>query len=104
VIFSRQKYSGAAGGSIGLFTVIVVFLVLIVVGVFAYLLFFSSPPRVATLLPPALQSVNEISRIQFVDLLDIINGSEFKSLESYGTLTSIGKVGRANPFIDYREP
>jgi flagellar basal body-associated protein FliL len=102
--FSHSTISPVAKGSIGLFTVIVVFLVLIVIGVFTYLLFFSSPPRVATLLPPALQSVNEISRVQFVDLLDIVNSQEFKSLESYGVLTSVGNVGRPNPFIDYRTP
>jgi|GEM_PF-5595972 len=89
-------------GLVGLFTVIVVFVIIAVIGIFSYLLFFSIPPRTETVLPKSLESANEISKIQFVDLTKVVNSEAFKSLKPYGPLLGVGTVGRSNPFIDYK--
>jgi hypothetical protein len=96
-IFTRKQ-----AGAMGLFAVIIVFVILTVLGVFVYLLFFSSPPRVEIILPATLQSANEISKVQFVDLVEIVNSEKFKALESYDSMPDLGNLGRSNPFIDYR--
>ena len=89
-------------GVIGLFTVFIVFIVIAVVGIFAYLLFFATPPRIEPILPANLRATNDISRVQFVDLVEVVNSESFKSLELFGSIPGVGSVGRANPFVDYR--
>ena len=90
-------------GVVGLISVIFILVILVVFGLLTYFLFFSETPRIETVLPPILKTSDEIARVPFVDLVQVVNSNEFRSLESYVGMPSIGALGRTNPFIEYRE-
>ena len=78
-----------------------VLVILAILAAASYFLFFAVPPRIETVLPRALQSVAEISKIS-LDPGAILGSDAFRNLKSYDGIPNVGRVGRANPFVDYR--
>lgn len=97
-----NSFSSDRRGTINTLAVVIVVVLLVLMAALAYFLFFAAPPRVEVILSPQLKSTNEISRVNFEELIGVVNQKEFKSLEAYTGLPSTGPLGRANPFLDYQ--
>lgn len=82
------------------FVIAAVAVVLGLIGLAVYFLFFSPTPVIEVIVPRQLESVAEISEIQF-DPSTVINSSSFRSLKNYTGLPSAGQLGRENPFISF---
>jgi len=82
------------------FTAAIVLVVIAALGLTVYFLFFASPPAIKVLIPPALETAAEISKVQF-DPASVVNSAAFRSLRSYVDVVSVGSLGRDNPFISY---
>lgn len=78
-----------------------VILVLIILLVAFYFLFFAAPPRIESVLPGPLEKIAELSKIS-LDPSAVLGSEAFRSLKSYNGAPSVGRTGRANPFVDYR--
>ncbi len=68
---------------------------LIVLG--GYFLFFSPTPLIDTIVPSGGVTVETISEVK-LDSSKIVNDPVLKTFREYGTVPSIGTVGRPNPF------
>lgn len=72
----------------------------IAVGVAAYFLFFTPVPAIEVIVSPAVRSTEELSGVHF-DPASVVNSEKFRSLRRYTGQSSIGKVGRPNPFVKF---
>jgi hypothetical protein len=75
------------------------FLLLVIVGG-GFLLFFGPTPLIETVAPAGLQATDRLAEAQF-DSSKIVNDPVLQSFRTYGTVPSVGSVGRANPFAPY---
>lgn len=75
------------------------FLFIVVVGGGA-LLFFGPTPLIEVVAPIELQKTTEISEAT-LDPAKIVNSPILQGFREYGTVPSIGTVGRQNPFVDF---
>jgi len=62
-----------------------------------YYLFFAPLPLIEKVLPQNLQSIKDISNIQFKPE-DVINNPKFQILKQYANPIVVGSVGKSNPF------
>lgn len=82
------------------FAIVVALVIAAVIALAVYFLFFVTPPGIEIVVPKQLESVIEISKIQF-DPAAVVNSQAFRSLRSYVGLPSVGQLGRENPFISF---
>lgn len=97
IIVEEEKKEGVS------FTLIVAGLVLIAAVIVTYFLFFIPVPGIEkVIVPPRLQSLEEISKISF-DVEMINNSSIYKLLDSKYAKNPpvLGVYGRANPFAPF---
>lgn len=78
-------------------TVIVTAVILIVLFVGGYYLFFQKPELIEVVAPRELQTITNISQVQF-DPTGVVNSATFKLLRQYGTPVVPPAAGRDNPF------
>jgi flagellar basal body-associated protein FliL len=81
----------------------ILILVLGVIGVIGggiYFLFFAPTPAIEVIVSPAVRSASELSNISF-DPAAVVNSDTFRSLRRYASEPTIGRVGRANPFVEF---
>ena len=101
-MISFNRYNSYHSGSINTLAVVIVVAFLGIMAALAYFLFFATPPRVEVILSPQLKSTNEISQVNFENLIGVVNQRDFKALEAYTGLPGTGPLGRENPFLDYQ--
>ncbi len=65
-----------------------------------YFLFFAPTPLIDTIAPSGLVTAEKISEVT-LDSSKIVNDPVLKTLREYGTVPSIGTVGRPNPFSSF---
>ena len=80
------------------FPIIIGLLIVGALGAATYYLFFAPTPVIDIVLPPALQSAEQLSTID-IDPTSVINSRLFRSLRVYTGLPSVGELGKANPFL-----
>lgn len=78
----------------------IVIAALAILGGAVYFLFFTPVPAIEVIVPPSIRSAEELSTVQF-DPISVVNSEKFRSLRRYVGQSSIGKVGRPNPFIKF---
>ena len=80
-----------------------VILILLLIGGGIYLLFFTPVPAIERVIPLQLKLNAELSKVDLGTDLDFVMNSipPRGSLRIFGGQPSIGKVGRANPFIKF---
>lgn len=88
--------------NLGLLPLILMIVIAGVVFSFMYFIFFAGSPRIEVVLPPALESSSEIAALPFDELVGVVSDQKFRALENRSGMATIGKSGRLNPFIDYR--
>ncbi len=80
------------------FAVFVFFFLFAVILGGGYFLFFSATPGIEIIAPTSLQKTEAISQAT-IDSSRVINNPVLKTFREYGTVPSIGTIGRSNPFI-----
>jgi hypothetical protein len=80
------------------FALAVIILIIATIVVAIYYLFFAHPPLVERVMPPRLQSLQELSQIRLQPEA-IINNPNFQILKSYVNPIEIGPVGNTDPFV-----
>lgn len=86
----------------GFLPLILMVIIAVVVFSFMYFVFFAGSPRIEVVLPPVLESSSEIVALPFDDLVGVVSDEKFRTLENRSGMATVGKSGRPNPFIDYR--
>jgi len=81
-------------------TIIGVTIIIVVLFSGVYFLFFQKPVLIETVTPASIQETEKFSKITF-DLSSIQNSDVFKSLRQYSASTTVGQLGRPNPFLPY---
>ena len=84
-------------GSFAVFAFAFVFALIAIGG---YFLFFSPTPLIDTITPSNLATTEKISEVT-IDSSKIVNDPVLKTFRQYGTVPSIGTVGRPNPFAGF---
>lgn len=79
----------------GFFIFLFIFAVIVGSG---YFLFFSPTPGIEIVAPSSLQATETVSQAS-LDSSKVINDPVLKTFREYGTVPSVGAVGRPNPFI-----
>jgi zinc transporter ZupT len=82
------------------FAVALIFSLVIIIGAAIYYLFFASIPLVEKVVPPRLQSLQELSSIK-LQPETIISDSRFQILKQYVNPIEIqtNSIGKTNPFL-----
>ncbi len=93
IIVEEENQSGGNWGSIILWGMVAVILVTAV-----YYIFFKRPDLVEVATPQNFQNTVQLSKIK-LDPNEVINSSQFKSLQTYAAPLSPSASGRANPFL-----
>ena len=65
-----------------------------------YFLFFSPTPLIDAIAPSGGVTVETISEVK-LDSSKVVNDPVLKTFREYGTVPSIGTVGRPNPFASF---
>lgn len=79
---------------------LIVIVVILAIGGFAYFLFFTPVPAIEVIVSPAVRSTEELSSVHF-DPASVVNSEDFRALRRYAGQPSIGQIGRPNPFIKF---
>ena len=76
--------------------------IIIIVALFSgvYFLFFQKPVFIETVIPAPIQETEKLSKITF-DPSSVQNSDVFKSLRQYSASTTVGQLGRPNPFLPF---
>jgi len=93
LVFEEQKKFNWKG-------LVIVTGVLIAVAGAVYFLFFTPVPTIELIVSSDLRSATEISNVQF-DPAGVVNSPEFRALRRYVGPSSVGQIGRPNPFIKF---
>ena len=82
------------------FALVVILSLVIIIGAAIYYLFFASIPLIEKIVPPRLQSLQELSSIK-LEPETIINDSRFQILKQYVNPIEIqtNSIGKTNPFV-----
>lgn len=65
-----------------------------------YYIFFKNPSIVTTLPKVGVESVSDLSKIK-LDIDEIANNPQFKTLKQYVDIESQAQAGRTNPFLEF---
>jgi len=76
-----------------------IFLFLVIIGG-GYFLFFAPTPGIEIIAPSQLEELSGLAGAEF-DPAKLINDPIFKGLRQYGSLPSVGQLGRDNPFVSF---
>ena len=76
-----------------------VVVILIVIGGI-YFLFFAPVPGIEIIVPASINSTSELSNIEFSPE-NVISSEKFRALRRYTGQTTVGQIGRDNPFVKY---
>ncbi len=74
--------------------------VILVLAIGTYLLFFAKAPLIEVVAPPEVESVSELSRVNF-SAADFANNPAFSSLRRHVGEAQPGLAGRENPFAPF---
>lgn len=69
------------------------------VGVATYYLFFAPSPRIQVIIPAPLQQLGQVSEIEFIDPVSVVESPAFKRLGDVSRRLTPGELGRPNPFL-----
>lgn len=81
---------------------LIIGIVAVVVVIFSgfYFLFFKQPVLIEMVIPAPIQETESLAKITF-DPTSIQNNEVFKTLRQYAASTTVGELGRPNPFLPY---
>lgn len=83
--------------SVSWFSIVLVALILLFLGALVYYLFFVSPPLIGVIVPASLEPIKNLPGAN-IDVSQIVNDPNFKSLRPYPSVSPSGNIGRSNPF------
>jgi len=81
-------------------TLILVVMSVGVIGLGVYLLFFSPAPVIDLVIPIPLKVTEELVRVEF-DPVKVVNSASFRALRPDTSVSSVGSLGRDNPFLGF---
>ena len=81
-------------------TIIGVIVIIVVLFSGVYFLFFKKPVLIEMVTPAPIQETKKLSKITF-DPSSVQNSDVFKSLRQYSASTTVGQLGRPNPFLPF---
>jgi len=82
------------------FTTIIVTLIVVALAGGVYMLFFSEAPLIEVVVPPEVDRVSDLSKVDF-STADFSNDPVFTSLRAHVSEAVPGPAGRANPFAPF---